>query len=86
MCMCAFGHMFHELLQKSEHPRPWMLRAPSHPKRMLTIDVNKINIIIVDDVDDHWNTTLDAYKAVGQGDGLESSSYDDSNYKDDDAT
>jgi hypothetical protein len=53
---------------------------------MSTIDVNKINIIIVYDVDDRWNTTLDAYKAVGQGDGLESCSYDDSNYKDDDAT
>jgi hypothetical protein len=53
---------------------------------MSTIDVNKINILIVHDVDDHWNVTLDAYKAVGQGDGPESSSYDDSNYKDDDAT
>jgi hypothetical protein len=63
-----------------------MLRAPSHPKRMSTIDVNKINILIVHDVDDHWNVTLDVYKAVGQGDGPESSSYDDSNYKDDDAT
>jgi len=53
-----------------------MLRAPSHPKRVLTIYANKPNIPTIDDVDDHWNTALDPYEAVGQSNGLESSSYD----------